>query len=746
MHKNDKKMKTNEIILVYILFFCNVLFSQTTLSAGDLAILQYNSDNPGGTLEITKFIFFREIESGTSIKFTDNGWTSEGAFRGTTEGIDIWTADRDYSCGEVVAFAFDDISLTTAGDQILVYQGAEATPTFIFAINNNGNAVWQTTSTDTNTSALPTGLTNGVNAVAVNEVDNVIYDGTVLEGARPDILSAICTAANWSGNNGSALTFTDVFNLSAMWNGSTWSVSGSDFFSAEIGGTYSTAANGNFKACNCTVDASQSLTVNSGGTVTIENNITNNGNITVNSGGSVVQIEDSGINTGTNYTVERETTVQSSFNVFTYWSTPITSATFAAVAPTTHEYYSFNNATQEWVLGSATTPMNPGVGYALEGPDTGTYPGAQTATFAGAPFNNGNIANVLSFSADGDADNDWNLVGNPYPSAIDADAFISHNGTNIGGTIYFWTHNTPEDPNVNNTEDDYAMYNAAGGTAAATGGVVPDGNIASAQGFFVQALNAVTVADFFTNEMRLDSDNTTFFKSTKQHKQVEKDRIWLNLESESSFSQILVGFFEDANDDIDTKYDGVRFFSKPSLNFYSIINDREYGIQGKAPLKETEIIPLGFVTNTTGEFTISIDKFEGKLNASNIYLEDRLLNTRHNLKTTDYVFNVNTTGTFNNRFHLILETEESVLNVDENKFLNEVKIINTKNGITLETLNNTIINKVAIYDLLGKEIITKQGNKNSLQIPSLLIKSNTVLIVKVTLVNGSILVNKIYQD
>lgn len=740
-------MKKRFVFFLLALIYANILNAQTTLSAGDIAILQYNSSNPRGTLEVIQFITFKKIESGTNIKFTDNGWTAAGAFRGTTEGIDIWIADRDYSCGEVVVFSFDNIALSTDGDQILVYQGAEATPSFIFAINNEGDAVWQSDSVDTNTSALPTGLTNGVNAVAINEINNAIYNGSLLSGSRPDILTAICTAANWSGNNGSAVTFTGTFNSTSTWDGASWNITGADFFTAIIDGTYSTGANGNFKTCNCTVNATETLTVNSGGTVTVEDNITNNGDITVESGGSVVQVSASGVNSGANYTVERETTVQSSFNVFTYWSTPITAATFAAVAPTTHEYYSFNNATQEWVLGSATTPMNPGIGYALEGPDTGTYPGAQTATFTGAPFNNGNIANTLSFSADGDADNDWNLVGNPYPSAIDADTFINDNGTNIGGTIYFWTHNTPEDPAVNNTEDDYAMYNAAGGTAAVTGGVTPDGNIASGQGFFVQALNAVTVSDFFTNEMRRDADNTSFFKTTKKQKETEKDRIWLNLESETSFSQILVGFFNDATNAVDTKYDGIRFFGKPTLNFYSVINDKAYGIQGTSPLQQTEIIPLGFATNKIGEFTISIDRFEGKLNASAIYIEDALLNTKHNLKTSNYVFNTTTTGTFNNRFKLMLETEETVLNVDVNKLSsNEVLIENTRKGIKLVTLNNSTIKKVAIYDVLGKQLVIQENTSSAVEVVVSKIQSNSILIVKGILDNGDVFVKKIYKN
>ena len=46
----------------------------------------------------------------------------------------------------------------------------------------------------------------------------------------------------------------------------------------------------------------------------------------------------------------------------------------------------------------------------------------------------------------------WNLIGNPYPSAIDAELLLNHpeNKNLLSGTLYFWTHSTPasEDPST----------------------------------------------------------------------------------------------------------------------------------------------------------------------------------------------------------------------------------------------------------------------------------------------------------
>lgn len=739
------------IFPLFFLLITNALLSQTTLSAGDIAIIQYNSD---GSPEQIKFLTLTSIEAGTEIKFTDNGWTSAGNFR-ANEGIIKWTAPTNYSCGAIInmnmeeAATIADTSLTPIdngfnlsgnGDQILVYQGTEAAPTFIFAINNEGSAIWQSDATSSNTSSLPPGLTNGTNAVALTEKDNAKYDNllTGLTGSKTTILTNICTPANWSGHNTTNQIFTETFNTN--WNGSNWDGTSGDFLSVTINGDYDTNTDGDFSACNCTVNASQTLTVNSGGTVTVENDITNNGTILVKTGGSVVQVSPFGVNTGTGYTVERETTSQSSRFLFTYWSSPISTATFAAVAADARLYFSYNTSGQNWTAGSNSSSMSPGIGYALQGPDAGaSYPGTQTASFTGAPFNTGDISIAL------DAGYEWNLVGNPYPSAIDADTFLADNAAVLGGTIYFWTHNTEEDGTVNNTEDDYAMYNTTGGTMAITGGVIPDGNIASTQGFFAQALSSGPM--LFTNSMRIAANNTVFFKSNpKKNETTNIDRIWLNLTNENSFSQILVGFLEDATDAIDRKYDGIRFEGKKSLNFYSILEDKDFAIQGLGSLKDENYIPLGFSTNTTGTFNITIDKSEGAILNSKVFIIDQLLNIKHEISKTPYSFSTLESGKFNSRFILSIEKTEKTLTVNEEEYSSKLLIENFNTTLIIRNLNNKLIKQVVVYNVLGKALLSKETASKEVQLTSNILKTNTILIVKTLLEDGTTIINKIIKN
>jgi len=190
-------MKKNVFVITFcvlVLALSNVAWAQTTLTAGDIALIGFNFDNP----DELGFVTLTDIESGTVIYFTDNGWQSSGTFR-SNEGIHTWTAVSAYSAGDVIKVTLSGPALSGSGDQILAYQGSPESPVFIFALNSEGTG-WQDNAIDAATSALPTGLTNGTNAIAFIEVDNGYYSGTT-SGTKSDLLTAICNTSNWTTND-----------------------------------------------------------------------------------------------------------------------------------------------------------------------------------------------------------------------------------------------------------------------------------------------------------------------------------------------------------------------------------------------------------------------------------------------------------------------------------------------------------------------------------------------------------------
>jgi hypothetical protein len=528
---------------------------------------------------------------------------------------------------------------------------------------------------------------------------------------------------------------------------------------AIIVGTFDTSiSNGlGFTAKKLTVNGSGSLLIKAGTTVTVQNQVINNAGsnaIIVENTGSLVQVNDNAPANRGVIQYNRETNAISNFD-YTYWSSPVAGYTLGGVSPNTQpdKYYSFNSTLQSWRQESIATAMTPGVGYIIRGPQLSAYmapnpPATYAATFSGVPHNG-------RYQISGVAANRAYLIGNPYPSALDADTFIDGNLDVLEGTLYFWTHNTPVSGNVYDS-DDYASYNRTGsiGTAAVNPGISsapPSGKIGSGQGFFANSkapvlTNGDTTIDF-RNAMRVGvggiaGNNSQFFKTNNTTSAIEKHRIWLNLtNTQGAFKQTLVGYVEGATNEYEGIFDGESFNANQYVDFYSINQSRNFVIQGRTlPFDENDVVPLGFRTTINGPFTISIGNTDGLFTDQDVYLEDLLTNTITDLIAGSYTFNA-VPGTYNNRF--VLRYTNSTLGINDPSLI--------KNGITVYRSNGIIniysrgeqIDNVKVYDLQGR-LITEQKNVNSTTTSIKNLRATQqVLIVKITTQDNTIVTKKV---
>lgn len=187
--------------------------AQAQVEPGDLALVGLYHDDA----DAFAFVALAEIPQDAALKFTDNGWRRDGGFRANEQTME-WSATAAIPAGTVVTFTCESANaqasatpshgtivsgslcgLATAGDQILVYRGDDAAPVFVYALNNEGTS-WQEDATSANTSALPTGLTDGLTAVALPELDNYAYTGPT-SGSATDLLASISNPANWTGSD-----------------------------------------------------------------------------------------------------------------------------------------------------------------------------------------------------------------------------------------------------------------------------------------------------------------------------------------------------------------------------------------------------------------------------------------------------------------------------------------------------------------------------------------------------------------
>ena len=490
--------------------------------------------------------------------------------------------------------------------------------------------------------------------------------------------------------------------------------------------------NTSLEACSCQIGAGIAVHVDSNAMVKLENGleIDATSTLTFENGASLVQVNDNAINTG-NIIYKRNTSTVADFD-YVYWGSPVKNQQLNVLSPNSDKYYSYWNGA--WVLENGFAKMDPvGKGYIIRVPRMyTTY--KQAVQFEGVPNNGEYGVDVVTVKG--------NLLGNPYPSAIDADLFMSdlNNKTKINGGLYFWTHNTKryQDPGNSNryiySASDYAVYNLTGLTSGAVSseGILNEGDIAAGQSFFVASNMAGKL--YFTNSMRISASgkNSNFFRTsdTKKAAAIQKNRIWLNLTNDGgAFKQLLLGYITGATNGIDNLYDAETMNGNAFVDFYSVNDSKKFTIQGRRlPFETADEVPLGYQTTLAGTFQISIDNVDGALTDQLIYLEDKITNTVHDLRSGMYSFHTEI-GTFNERF-VLRYTNTSKLAVDVVVAKAEKVVVSVKNRQIIINSTDQSISSVMVYDLKGSLIYEKNDiDKNEFTLHHLTSASQFIIVM-----------------
>ncbi|MEH6535426.1 MAG: T9SS type A sorting domain-containing protein [Psychroserpens sp.] len=602
----------------------------------------------------------------------------------------------------------------TDGTTPVTITGITTSP-YVFSVTPSGSPTYTLTDAyDINCTAIPVGLTGSV----------VVTSGKTWDGS---VNTDWNTANNWTP----AGVPTSADCVSIPNNGVQCIVSNT------------TSAD----AYNLTIQNGGNLLVQPSGAITVQDVVTVNATGTFvldgfeNDTGSLIQVNDVA-NSG-EITMRRESFIRR--QDYVYWSTPLANFPLASVSPTTtatliSEWIpsidrpdgpppqNVPNDYGEWV--NATGNMINGKGYIIRGPSAFDNDIAAwfSATFVGNP-NNGTIGKPIvrgtytgtNYSGVGGPvtsdDDNWNLVGNPYPSAIDANAFLAFAGNDvIDGTVYLWTHGTkiqlgagsPFYGNYayNYNVSDYLEYNLSGGTQSGF-----DGLIGSGQGFFVlmeeSPNSTINETLTFNNSMRSSTfRNDQFFRTSNDYDvEAQKDRIWLDLVTPSeNTSTTLVAYVEGATNEYDRLYDASTI-GGTGKSLYSILGDEPLIIQGRNyPLDVNDQVLLGMLIEEPGIHAIAIHGLDGLfVNDQNIYLEDLELNIIHNLKTSPYTFTQTELGNLDDRF--ILRYTDETLGVNEFQNNPYVTIIAPKGKYVKVQSNKELLKTVMIYDLFGRVLI-----------------------------------------
>ncbi|MCB9202663.1 MAG: T9SS type A sorting domain-containing protein [Flavobacteriales bacterium] len=335
------------------------------------------------------------------------------------------------------------------------------------------------------------------------------------------------------------------------------------------------------------------------------------------------------------------------------------------------------------------------------------------------------------------------LLGNPYPSAIDAQKFLSEpKNQNIEQAVYYWTSPPITTNGKYPHSGGFATWNLTGGAGSAVYGFTPTQYIGVGQAFSVYSTGEGIIE--FNNTQRVTTNHVTATNGFARESSAseEKDRLWIDLKDNVTgiVSNILVGYVDGSTRGYDRRYDARAVNEPYKLYTKSEGNENKLVIQGRGKFDSKDAVPV-IVENAyateSNIYEVSLTKVEGVFaKGVDVLLKDKELNTIHNLtKDGDYKF-VSGAKTIANRFELVYNADNlATENVIENGTLVAL------DGGMISVKSADEIANVEVYDITGRLIKSIKGNGT--EVTESLDVAKGVYIVKTTSVNGNVDTQKV---
>jgi hypothetical protein len=434
--------------------------------------------------------------------------------------------------------------------------------------------------------------------------------------------------------------------------------------------------NGNGTCKDLTIADEASVTINAGFALTVAGILTNSAG----SNGLVLKSDASGTGSLIHVTPDVEARVERYLtpNLWHYTSVPVSDAlsgVFLDIYLRTFDEptYSWN----PWIV-PTDIPLEVMLGYAAW-----VSGDPMTVTFEGK-LNTGNHS--INVTRNNSLTNPgWNLVGNPYPSALNWDAASGWNKTNVNNTIYYYSGN--------GGLSNYKYYIGSGGEIPGVGVNEGTNEIPAMQGFFVHASADGPLS--VNNNARIHSTQP-YYKNSY----AEIPVIRLHAEGNGLNDETVIRFYAGADLNFDGDFDALKLFGNGHPQIYSVTADQtELSISTLPGYNEETIIPIGFMSATEGLHTISLNEFTGFGSSAKIFLKDLVTGSIQQLsEEVPYTFS-SAPGDETNRFLLHFSNP---LGISANT-ITASSIYSHGNTVYINLLESSNA-EIFIHDLLGREI------------------------------------------
>jgi hypothetical protein len=429
------------------------------------------------------------------------------------------------------------------------------------------------------------------------------------------------------------------------------------------------------------------------------------------------------------------------------------------------KYTSQPDAYANWEHVRSTGEIKVGEGFTMKGTGATT----QNYIFTGKP-NNGDINHTIG------ADHLY-LLGNPYPSSLDANKFILDNindisdlngDSSIDGALYFYEHFPSNSSHyLVEYEGGYSTYNLLGGVAAISlpeyntsgnGTIRPGQFIPVGQGFMVNASSSGGIIKFsnsqryFKTETNTSptsgSDHSIFTRSSLNDNNVNNENISPNLVKQLYFNitsplgykrELLLGIKQDLLDGFNYGYDAkVQTNYNTDCTWLLSNNDKDENlvIQGISSIYNDLKLPLFVKSDLEGDFKFQLDSLPNFDSSVKVFLLDKELGLSLPLEPGVPVEFYLQSGEYKNRFYIVFKVDKLTVELSEpeitdllhNNFIVFYNAINKSIDLSNESLFSA--KNIIIHNVLGQQVLKVKEefeNVNLISLPVSLSKGTYIV-------------------
>lgn len=410
------------------------------------------------------------------------------------------------------------------------------------------------------------------------------------------------------------------------------------------------------------------------------------------------------------------------------------SPTSPAVTLSTRWLYTYNGNADNynvWKRINQKTELPVGLGFLMKG--AGAYNAAdKNYTFKGQP-NNGTIQIAVG------GPKHAVVVGNPYPSAIDANQFFDDNANVLkpGSALQFWEQSPEGKTHVFAAyQGRYSYYVKTGSVAAArppVGSSAPSG-IAGAgkasktpgryipvgQGFYVEINDKGGKIEFNNGQRKFVKEEvgeSVFLRTPESGSDKVQKRTATNADAiqrvrlefttpEGAARSLLLGFTPDdsATDGIDYGYDGLNSDDFPSdLSF--AIEDKKFVIQGVGAFDINKKYPLDMSLKIDGNVALALTGLENFDTPIDVFVYDSELDTYTQINDSDFLMSMQA-GQYKDRFSIVFRKDSTLSTIDQEFNEIGVKYLQKTAEIYVNTPESSNVRQVSLINMVGQTVRT----------------------------------------